>query len=321
MPTVYKSTDASAPVLSGQVNALVNVLDKCLVAGYGSQTAAGWTKPYTGTNAAVFLQGGSGVLKYFQIDDNGPGAGAACEARVWGFETMTAYNTGTGQFPAAATAAAVRKSNTADATARDWIVVADAKTCHVWTFAGDVANQWQGHSFGDLYSYRVGDLWKGYVCCRSVENVTVTTNEALTSYQSNILTATSQGAFYGQRSYTGFGTFVNLSNCGGNGFLAALTPGVVGVVANRGGVTFPNAADGKLLTTPMRINQGLTVIRGRHRGIYCGAHPTASFNDQDIFSGVNEYSGKTFLIIKFAGSVGGVQGYFIVETSTWDESS
>ena len=39
---VYKSTDTSAPVLVGGVSSLINLLDKCLVTGYGSKTAKRW---------------------------------------------------------------------------------------------------------------------------------------------------------------------------------------------------------------------------------------------------------------------------------------
>jgi hypothetical protein len=41
----------------------------------------------------------AGSRFYLQVDDSGPGAGAAREARCFGFEAMTAYNVGTGQFP------------------------------------------------------------------------------------------------------------------------------------------------------------------------------------------------------------------------------
>lgn len=323
MPTIYKSADASAPVLTGQVGALTAVLKACLVSGYGSQTAAGWTNPYTGTNQEVFLQGGSGIKKYFQIDDNGPGAGAAKEARMWGFETMSAYNTGTGQFPAAGTNPCMRKSATADATVRDWIVAADAKTCHMWMLNGDVAATWSSFSFGDLYSFRPADQWKGYVCGRTTENSASGSGiEVLIQFLPNSLSAGNQAGMSGQRSYTGFGGPCALWNAGGNGVLSTmgLSGNAAATTATRGGMTFPNGAGGTLQLTPLRINQGTTLLRGRFRGLYCGEHPVASFNDQDIFSGINEYAGKTFLIIKSTYIVQAA-GYWIVETSSWAESS
>ena len=49
---IYKSTDSGAPTLTGQAFSLISLLLACLVDGYGSKAAAGWTKPYTGTNLA-----------------------------------------------------------------------------------------------------------------------------------------------------------------------------------------------------------------------------------------------------------------------------
>ena len=63
---LYRSTDGSAPTLSGTAGDLINLLDKCLVSGYGSSTAAGWTKPYTSTNAAAFRPG-LGLQYYINI--------------------------------------------------------------------------------------------------------------------------------------------------------------------------------------------------------------------------------------------------------------
>ncbi|MGE3907973.1 MAG: hypothetical protein AB7K36_01385, partial [Chloroflexota bacterium] len=51
---IYRSTDSGAPVLTGQAGSLLNLLDKCLVDGYGSKAAAGWSRPYTGTNKTAY---------------------------------------------------------------------------------------------------------------------------------------------------------------------------------------------------------------------------------------------------------------------------
>ena len=47
---VYRWDDASAPVLTGEVGKLAALLKACLVTGYGSKTAAGWSNPYSATN-------------------------------------------------------------------------------------------------------------------------------------------------------------------------------------------------------------------------------------------------------------------------------
>jgi hypothetical protein len=101
--------NANAPTLTGQVGSLTAVLDAVLVNGFTGFTALGWTINQTTTNKRGYKQNltgsnnSSGMLLY--VDDTGPGAGAAKEARVCGFETMSAITpTGTGQFPTGAQA-------------------------------------------------------------------------------------------------------------------------------------------------------------------------------------------------------------------------
>src|SRR5574337_1914064 len=93
---VYRSSDASAPVLTGQAGSLITVLDACLISGYGSKSPAGWAKPYSGTNLAAY-RAATGNRFYFRVDDSG-----TVEARISGYETMSDVNTGTGQFPTTA---------------------------------------------------------------------------------------------------------------------------------------------------------------------------------------------------------------------------
>jgi hypothetical protein len=141
---VYRSTDASAPVLTGQVGSLIALLDAVLVNGYGALSAAGWTKSFSTTNKAAYRQNATGANNtaapmYLYVDDTGPGAGAAREARACGFETMSAITpTGTGQFPTAALSTigvgtvVIRKSVSADAVARPWTIVANGQTIYLF---------------------------------------------------------------------------------------------------------------------------------------------------------------------------------------------
>jgi len=163
----YSSSDASAPSLSGTVGSLVALLDACLVTGYGSKVAAGWTKPFTGTNSAAFRQG-SGSMAYLYVDDNGTTPGGAKDASVRGYLSMTSISSGSRPFPSQENAVSLtsssvfglsyRKSNTADATARDWIIVADDKT--VYIFIDEGTSGQVGYclfGFGQFLSYVPGD--------------------------------------------------------------------------------------------------------------------------------------------------------------------
>lgn len=50
IPTFYNSSDAGAPVVyKHEREFLSKILTPCLISGYGSKTAAGWTNPYPGT--------------------------------------------------------------------------------------------------------------------------------------------------------------------------------------------------------------------------------------------------------------------------------
>jgi hypothetical protein len=155
VPTVYRHDDASAPVLDGTVSSLIDLLDACLVTGYGAKSAAGWTKPYTGTNKAVFRNSAvSGTGYHFRLLDDGvlsSNAGRDCEIR--GYQTMSDVDTGS--FPAPTVAQLAngriwRKSGTADATAREWVVIADERTAIVVIWPHGTSLPPRGEIMGDF---------------------------------------------------------------------------------------------------------------------------------------------------------------------------
>src|SRR5690606_39086993 len=82
--TVYRSTDAGAPVLNGTSgNGLVNLFDICLVGSgtaYGSLPKKGWTKPFSGTNKGVYLTVDGGC--YLRVMHDGSNTGGFREALV-----------------------------------------------------------------------------------------------------------------------------------------------------------------------------------------------------------------------------------------------
>jgi hypothetical protein len=93
---LYSWDDASAPQM-GDTNdgSLLSILRACLVDGYGSRTAAGWTMPYSdlANKVAVFKPPTSDV--YLRLDDNY----SYQWAKVRGYHTMSDVDTGTGEFP------------------------------------------------------------------------------------------------------------------------------------------------------------------------------------------------------------------------------
>jgi len=170
---IYRSTDSGAPVLTGQAGSLLNLLDKCLVDGYGSKTAAGWSRAYTGTNKAAYRNsvaaGGTGM--YLRVLDDGSGTGGAREALVRCYLTMSDVDTGTIETPTAAQVAASivwRKSNTLDSTARAWILVADELTMYLCVSTGTLNSNVGDSTYGagDIASHVPGDAYRFFVSGR-----------------------------------------------------------------------------------------------------------------------------------------------------------
>lgn len=93
---LYRSTDANAPQL-GTTNdgSLFTILRACLVDGYGTRTAAGWTMPFSDIpNSTGAFKGQTGTA-YFYIEDDHDYRWAV----VRGYGDMTNLTTGTEKFP------------------------------------------------------------------------------------------------------------------------------------------------------------------------------------------------------------------------------
>lgn len=307
---IYRSTDSGAPVLEGVVDSMRQLLKACLVDGYGSKTAAGWTEAFTGTNKAAFL-GGSGTQHYFRVDDNATGTGGAKEALIRGFETMSDVDTGTGPFPTAAQSALtgnsliIRKSATADGTDRAWVVIADDRTCYVLVFTGDNATVYLTFGFGEFYSFLPGDNYNSFLIARATENSATLTVDTLDRVSTTMAAATGH---YMPRGYTGLGTSVNF---GKHSDVAKAN----GATSLLGAISFPNPTDGGLYISRVWIHDNTTApnpnIRGQLRGFWCPLHTLASFTTGDTFSGVGNITGYDFLLLKISGN----NGTYCFETS------
>ena len=387
--TIYRSTDSGAPVLTGEVNKLVLLLDACLVNGYTASVtsitragsiatvtcpvphnlltgqsvliagavetdyngtfvvtvtsttvftytvpgtpatpatgtitykrlAAGWTKPLTGTNKAAFLQGAGSNGFYLRVQDDAPGAGAAKEARMRGFETMSDVDTGTGDFPTVAQSAfgeVCRKSATADATARSWILVADARTLYLFVKTGDNAVVHFAFAFGEFYSLLAGDNFRCMIAGRNTENSAVTTLDTLDLVS---LPSAVTSFFFITRGHSGTGGSVNAGRHGDRTKGAQL-----GYLA--GNMAYTNPANGAFYVSRVWVHDSVTTpvngLRGRMRGFWHWLHPIAGVADGDVLTGTGELAGKTFLVVKSGGAGGGGLSLYIIETSNTIESN
>lgn len=331
---LYRHDDASAPVLTGQAGSLTTLLDAVLVNGYGSKTAAGWSINQTTTNKRGYKQGAGGnhpdgICLY--VDDTGPGGAGAREARVCGFETMSAITpVGTGKFPTAAQATnvsgflVIRKSTSNDAVARKWYIIANAWTVYIFIKTGDTNNQdgpVLGNStiFGDFTSYKAGDAYAQVLIARTAENTTDGRYEAFSgvwrgdegfTVQSNLA-----GHFFSRHWNQS-----TVSVRGGKFTPAvAMMAGATGAKAWNGNdnreymdyqdssfgmgyvgqrpyaFPYPNPTDGSLWMAPFWLFQN--GVRGHLTGIYAPCH-TYPLNPGDTFTVASgNLSGKSFIAV------------------------
>lgn len=165
IPTVYKSSDPGAPLLSGDPGALVALLDLLLVDGYGSganrKPGMGWTKAFTGTNVRAYRNSVlNGTGYYLRVDDT-----AQRSALVRGYSAMTDIDTGTDATPSVALKAAGsrwEKSFVASSEGRAWVAVGNEKffylfidTSNAFSSVGSAAMH--PHYAGDITSLKPGD--------------------------------------------------------------------------------------------------------------------------------------------------------------------
>lgn len=318
---IYRSTDASAPSLTGNAGSLIAVLDGCLVTGYGVQTAPSpaWTHPVaTASNIGSYLQPAGNALGLV-VNDNGPnGTSLGKEAWATGWESVAGVGSpvgsGTNQFPTAAQLltsghVVIRKSAATGATVRDWIVVADSRTFYLFILSGDTASTYYGFMFGDIYSIKnSADAFACAIIGRNAENATAAANEGMD------LLSTLSSAVVGSYLARSYNTAAGSVTFGKHG------DGIKGSSSTLLGTTvYPNAPDSDLYISPVWVvENGGPNIRGRLRGFYQVLHAIANFTDgQTIVANAGDYNGKSFLVLKTSIN----SGMYLIETSNTLETN
>ncbi len=301
---VYNSADASAPVINASAGDLINLLDKCLVTGYGAKAGAGWTKPYTGTNLAVFRMGG-GNQRYLRIDDSS--VAATRLARLVAYESMSAVSTGTNAFPTEAQMAGGLAHITSNsAGVKDWTVVATDKMAYIMTSAstGGTGIYSTLTIFGDITSYVAGDQYQTVL----ISNNTTVLQGVPSSGSLSGAISTMLGGHYIARKFDQNGIALN------NGKHADMVKASANM--GTGSIPYPNPSDGGLYLSPVWANETLGGLRGLFPGLWSSCHPVGAFANNDTFAGAGSLAGKTFVVKTFGSS--GLSGSVILETSdTW----
>lgn len=324
---LYKSTDASAPSLTGVAGSLITLLDAVLVNGYGSTSAAGWTKPYNATNKGVYRNSTStGTGFYLDVNDAAPST--AKEARAVGYETMSAVATGTGPFPTAAqmsTGLFIRKSTTADSTPRPWYIVADETVFYLFVESGDYTapTRVTAFAFGDFYSFKASDAYRCMIIGRNAENTGAQANEMfpLLCMIAELDTANNTTAgHYIARGTAGAGGSIAFGVHGDEGMnnLSRFWAGVMGQCYNAQSMIYPNPADNGIYMAPAYIqhNRGL---RGYLKGIWTPSQ-LLPLGHGDTFTGTGAMSAKSFLCMQMYtnnGNLNVTAECFIETSNTW----
>jgi hypothetical protein len=296
MPWIfYQSTDVGAPVLDGMVGTLVALLDACLVNGYGTKAAAGWTKEFSGTNKAAYRMGSGLTRGYLRIDDTFGG-----KANAAGFRSMTDVDSGTDRFPTGTGWRTFHKSNNnADATVRPWQLAADDRTLILRVNAGTVnGNTWSLHYFGEFFSFLPGD----------------TGNVLLIGGQSQVATTFNENlTVFGTTHFSGNASTSLLTDVAGLQ-VADLVDLVSGIGTASMRQTAPSPADGGIMLVPVYVRgdgSGATYFHGMLRGVMFPPHSAgdmlAGTTSELVINGGNLLSGLTFSIRRAsAGSTMGL---------------
>jgi hypothetical protein len=228
---------------------------------------------------------------------------------------------GVGQFPTPAQLLTYghvtwRKSDVNTSVTRPWIIAADASTMYMWIkpSVGASADKYGHFAFGDCYSYAgPNDLWKCFIYGKITDALTADSQNNNIDYTHLI-----SSPHYTPAASTGitnalFGHFIARSAFGGGSSTAFTRRGDASVSISgwNNGNPFGCSIDGYIQTPnidnflymrPLEIVEpsATPVIRGSFRGLYQVGHPATNFTDGQIISGSGDYSGKIFMIIKWA---------------------
>ena len=286
---------------------------------------AGFTKTFSGTNKAVYRSNDlSSRRHYFRILDDGTTSGGAREARLWGYETMSDVDTGTGMYPTVSQHSNgffCQKSDTADSIVRHWVLITDGKTVYHFAYissnvtTGDITapgSNMSAFGFGDAIEFKPGDAYLSWVTGSPSSNqFSSTQNSGLFNGAMSITAVTpsaSQATIIASRDFTGVAGARQMQ------IFASGLNAILGASAN---ISYPHLIDNGFYMVPALLTQGPpALIRGRLPGFFEPLHGPCFPNTQ-IVENVIGYPGRKFMMLwgKNATSIGAC---LIDITGPWD---
>jgi len=338
---VYRSTDAGAPVLTGQHGALIALLDACLVQGYGALPAAGWSKPFSGTHVAVYRNAApTGTGHCLRVNNAVASLGVAY---VHGFGAMSALDTGTDGYPvgeAGMNFSGIVASSTFDATPRAWTLIADRQRLHLFVrFDG---SRWLYTFFGDFASFVAPDPWACVLIASNPNNTAGSASSMVGGFSGGLRLGAPQqngsvgisneslgslnGAIALARNFAGVDTptYARLVDAV-RPFDSGSSISTLGGLPTAAALPYPYPPTGGLVLNPVYLLEASVLsvnsarYRGRLPGLWAPLHERALAHG-DTFAGSGNLAGRAFEVFAvWAGSSTLSEGRAIIETSnTWE---
>jgi hypothetical protein len=227
-----------------------------------------------------------------QVDDHlNPDIDAGYSAYVFGWESASGLDSGTGRFPTGTARDVVAKSN---GGSRSWVCVATDRAFFfiVFGYYNNVPTYPSTLFFGDLIPVSTLDTWAVAIMAR-YESEGGTYNRNLATLQYDPMEA----GDWAVRSYDGTPGGIQLSVGRPFGF------GDLGPYAGSGPLAYPNPVDGKGYMSRRPVRQG-SALRAWIPGIWYPAHnwkDAINIVHGDTFDGSGALSGRSFMVVKHSG--------------------
>lgn len=271
--------------------------------------AAGWEKPFSGTNKAVYRSTDpAGSRFYYRVQDTG-----GTRAEIRGYESMTDVDTGTGLFPSvlqrAGNGAQMSKSWAKTATAVPYLLAADARMallCVYWSnsqypsfFSAPI------RGFGDFDALVSADGFASGVSA-APEGGQFANNQMEGSLDfASDFSATGGAAFFA-RPYSGMGASLPCAvnaYCGRPENKKSTQTNVIS--GNDGHLgDFPSELDGALRLSRCYIGEGnSTKPRANVPGVVYVPHKKVNdvFKRGDVLDGDGEFVGRKLIAVQTCG--------------------
>lgn len=268
---------------------------------------AGWSKPFSGTNKAVFSAVDvTATALYLRVQDDGTGTtSGARNALLRGYEAMTDVDTGSNAFPTtgqSSTGGVVHKSNTADTAARRWVLIADALLVYFmieWS-PGSYAGQFGATAFGDSETFKAGDAYHCMLLADKDESLSSPPGTVAWALQLRRLLYSDVIPNVLARNYA---QIVGPVACWGLMDVGGRAESATYSAPGGSGIPYPSPVDNGLYAVGVSLcERGGTgnVIRGRLPGLYNPLH-IRPLSHLAMLDGITGLSGRTLLACDIAG--------------------